>query len=194
MGKIKILIALTLGIILYSCASEQPDFLNESDVVDFDYQIEGNCSTPVLEVILENKTLNADSYLWDFGDGTNSNQVSPKKVYAKSGSYTIKLTAYFSDNVVQIEKQISIIRNSDGTGPLGQISFQRNNATSLELSFEIISGEPIYKLFFGDGTIISSSEKVITHQYPGPGKYSTLLLVQNSEGCNCANTTIELTP
>jgi PKD repeat protein len=176
MAGIKILLALTLGIILFSCKSEHPDFLNKSDVVDFDYQIEGDCSTPVLEVILENKTLNADSYLWDFGDGTTSNHVSPKKVYPKSGSYTIKLTAYFSDNVVQIEKQISIIRNSDGTGPSGQISFQRSNSTSLELSFEITTEEPVYTLSFGDGSIISSSQKVIKHQYAGLGRYSVLLV------------------
>lgn len=203
MARIRIslvlVLTLALGTTLFSCKSEQPDFLNENDVVadivhhvDFDDYREGDCSTPVLEVVLENKTLKADSYLWDFGDGTTSHEVNPKKVYAKSGSYTVKLTAYFSDDTVQIEKPIIVVRNSDGTGPVAQLAFQRSNATSLEGSFEITTDEPVYTLFFGDGNVIKSNEKLIKHQYGGPLRYSALLIIENSEGCTCASTLIDL--
>jgi len=193
----RILIAFTLGLILFSCDSVQPDFLIEGDpiVVDFDYQIEGDCSTPVLEVVLENKTLTADSYLWDFGDGTISNLVNPRKVYLKSGSYTIKLTAYFLEDSVQIEKQVSISRNSDGTGPSGHLSFARSNATKLEFTFTITTDEPSYLLSFGDGSpFISSSEKSIKHQYAAPGRYSPALFLQNSEGSNCVSVLVDVVP
>jgi PKD repeat protein len=194
----RILVAFTFGLILLSCVSEQPDFLIEGEpiVVNFDYQIEGDCSTPVLEVVLENKTLTADSYLWDFGDGTISNQVNPRKVYPRSGSYTIKLTAYFSEDTVQIEKQVSISRNSDGTGPSGQLSFARSNATNLEFTFAITTDEPSYLLDFGDGNtpIISSGEKSIKHQYAAPGRYSAGLFLQNSEGSNCVSVLVDVVP
>ena len=35
----------------------------------------------------------AKSYLWDFGDGTSSTEKNPLHVYAKSGYYSVKLTA-----------------------------------------------------------------------------------------------------
>lgn len=35
----------------------------------------------------------AVSYLWDFGDGTTSTEKNPLHVYAKSGYYTVKMTA-----------------------------------------------------------------------------------------------------
>jgi PKD repeat protein len=182
--------------LIFSCDGEQPGFQEEVDVVvDFDYEISGDCSTPVLEIILENKTAKAESYMWDFGDGTTSNQVNPKKVYAKSGEYLIKLTAYFSGDTAQIEKQIGIIRNSDGTGPIGQLSFTRSNATDLEITFNILTDEPSYSLSFGDGSAtLLSNEKVIKHHYSGGGTYSALLIVQNTEGCNCVDVTLNLTP
>jgi PKD repeat protein len=40
-----------------------------------------------------NSSTNATSYLWDFGDGTTSAEVSPVHTYAQPGSYTIKLEA-----------------------------------------------------------------------------------------------------
>lgn len=193
MAGSKILLALTLGIILSACNNEQPDFVEEEVMVDFDYRIEGDCSTPVLEVIIENKTLNADSYLWDFGDGTTSNQVNPKKVYPKSGTYSIKLAASFSDEIVRIEKQINISRNSDGTGPLGQFSFERSSAPR-EVSFVILTEETRYTFSSGDGATIESGEKVIKHEYAAPGLYSVALIVENSEGRNCATARIDLSP
>lgn len=36
---------------------------------------------------------NATSYKWDFGDGTSSTEKSPLHIYAKSGYYSVKLTA-----------------------------------------------------------------------------------------------------
>lgn len=43
--------------------------------------------------IFENNSLNADSFLWDFGNGTTSDDVNPYCVYDADGSYTVSLTA-----------------------------------------------------------------------------------------------------
>ncbi|MEM1216407.1 MAG: PKD domain-containing protein, partial [Bacteroidota bacterium] len=40
-----------------------------------------------------NQTEQAQTYLWDFGDGNTSTDVSPEHRYFNSGTYTVKLTA-----------------------------------------------------------------------------------------------------
>jgi PKD repeat protein len=41
-----------------------------------------------------NQSSDADTYLWDFGDGTTSTDVDPVHYYTAEGSYTTTLTAY----------------------------------------------------------------------------------------------------
>ena len=43
-----------------------------------------------------NESVNADSYLWDFGDGSRSAEANPSHEYTQNGSYKITLTAYQS--------------------------------------------------------------------------------------------------
>lgn len=46
------------------------------------------------EVSFTNSSQEAESYLWEFGDGTTSTQKEPVKAYSKAGEYTVYLTAY----------------------------------------------------------------------------------------------------
>ncbi|RZL48932.1 MAG: PKD domain-containing protein, partial [Pedobacter sp.] len=50
--------------------------------------------TTPLPIIFKNNSKDADTYLWDFGDGNLSNEANPKHTYIKSGTYKVKLTAY----------------------------------------------------------------------------------------------------
>ncbi|TNE62774.1 MAG: PKD domain-containing protein [Bacteroidetes bacterium] len=43
-------------------------------------------------VTFTNTTVNGQSYLWDFGDGNTSTEVSPEHTYAAPGDYTVTLT------------------------------------------------------------------------------------------------------
>jgi hypothetical protein len=44
-----------------------------------------------LTVTFNNTSLNTDSYLWDFGDGFTSTEISPVHTYAAPGTYTVIL-------------------------------------------------------------------------------------------------------
>lgn len=46
-----------------------------------------------LTISLINKTLNATSYLWNFGDGATSTAANPSHTYASAGAYVVSLTA-----------------------------------------------------------------------------------------------------
>ncbi len=49
-------------------------------------------------IIFNNTSVNADHYLWDFGDLATSTNINPTHVYNKAGTYKVKLTAYNSAN------------------------------------------------------------------------------------------------
>jgi PKD repeat protein len=43
------------------------------------------------EIIFTNTSENATAFRWSFGDGTTSKEISPKKSYSSSGTYTVSL-------------------------------------------------------------------------------------------------------
>lgn len=50
-----------------------------------------------LTIVLNNKSSNAVSYKWDFGDGNTSTDMNPIHRYASKGVYKVRLYAYNSD-------------------------------------------------------------------------------------------------
>ncbi len=46
-----------------------------------------------MTVSFVNKTTDANSYLWDFGDGSTSTEKDPVHIYKQEGSYNVSLTA-----------------------------------------------------------------------------------------------------
>jgi len=59
--------------------------------VCFTYSIEGNLFSQYL--VFENCSENASSYVWDFGDSTNSIEENPTHYYISGGVYIVSLTA-----------------------------------------------------------------------------------------------------
>lgn len=52
----------------------------------------GGTVTPAT-INFQNNSQNANSYLWEFGDGSTSTQENPSKTYNQHGTYTVTLTA-----------------------------------------------------------------------------------------------------
>ncbi|GAO28110.1 hypothetical protein JCM15548_171 [Geofilum rubicundum JCM 15548] len=48
---------------------------------------------PPLEVPFYNNTIDATTYLWEFGDGRMSHDPSPIHTYQTPGTYNVRLTA-----------------------------------------------------------------------------------------------------
>jgi PKD repeat protein len=71
----------------YDDPNAEPPIPGPPPVASFTYVLDG------LTISLTNTSENADSYLWDFGDGNTSTENSPVHTYAENGLYTVKLTA-----------------------------------------------------------------------------------------------------
>lgn len=65
---------------------------DNSSIADFDAQKYSPCYLPAT-VQFSNQSINADTFLWTFGDGTSSTDFEPTHVYANAGEYTVQLTA-----------------------------------------------------------------------------------------------------
>jgi PKD repeat protein len=61
-----------------------------------------------LELTLTNKSLDATSYLWEFGDGTSATEENPIHVFPKNGTYNITLTASNDCGKIVAKKPVSV--------------------------------------------------------------------------------------
>lgn len=59
-------------------------------------------------VVFTNESLDADTYLWDFGDGTTSDQQDPSHIYQEAGEYEVTLTASHTTGGQPSESKILI--------------------------------------------------------------------------------------
>lgn len=136
------------------------------------------CTLP-FEVIFTDGSIGADSWLWDFGDGTTSTDQNPRHTYTEAGTFVVTLTVanaasgceYAIDNIINIvplDIDFSV-GDSSGCFPfVANFTDESINATSWEWNF-------------GDG--VTSSTPNPAHTYTDPGSYHVELKVENVLGC-----------
>lgn len=104
-NKVLLITAIIVGALLpLACQKEA-----EAPYSDFEYTIDGvTTSQAYLPCVVqfENKSANATSYTWDFGDGCVSNEVSPSHAYIDSGTYNVVLKAFADGKESIKERQI----------------------------------------------------------------------------------------
>lgn len=148
---------------------------------DPDFQADVQTGCVPLSVSFENLTAgSADSYLWDFGDNTTSQEVNPMHVYEQAGSYTVKLTAYNScgrDSLISygyIEAIEGSISQFGATLTAGSAPLTVNFTDSSLYS-------PLSWFWsFGDGG--SDIEQNPSYRYIFPGIYDVMLVTENECG------------
>ncbi len=113
-------------LLLFVAACDDDDFPvpEPSTQARFTYTISNGAIAPAT-VSFTNKSINASSYLWDFGNGNTSTEENPEVEYTEPGTYTVTLT-------VSAE-------NED--------LYYNNLSKEAEI---MIRDEPVKKLFFTD--------------------------------------------
>lgn len=59
-----------------------------------------------LSVQFINRSQGASSYHWDFGDGTETDEVSPEHTFLEGGAYVVTLTATGGAGVAQVSRTV----------------------------------------------------------------------------------------
>ena len=146
------------------------------------FTVAGNTScSSTLNVSMTNASTGiGNTYVWDFGDGTNSTLVNPGKAYASTGSYVISLVA---TNFAGC-KDSTALTLTFAPKPTASFSVNSNIQCSALNTFTFTNtsvGGSTYNWSFGDG--FTSSAMNPTKQYTSAGTYTVKLLVTNASGC-----------
>jgi len=124
---------------------------------------------------------NTISWLWDFGDGTNSTQQNPMHTYSSTGNYTVILTV--ANIAGQNTKTGEITVKTALQKPTAAFSVSPTSGTApMKVKFtDMSTGSPTsWKWSFGDGTY--STAKNPKHTYSKAGKYTISLIAKNAAG------------
>lgn len=127
-----------------------------------------------------NNSIGATSYLWDFGDGTTSTQVSPSHAYTLTGDITTQLIAYTGfgcTDTLEIEVYVDSIPTADF---VFDIVCEIDTTHFTDLS---TGGITEWQWDFGDGSPLDNNQDP-EHFYGAAGNYNVTLTVTNPAGCD----------
>ena len=144
--------------------------LGADAVANFSYTAQGG----VYQFI--NQSTNANSYLWNFGDGNTSTQTNPTHVYTESGNYNVSLTAI--NNLCANSSTSQVIEVA--LAPVAQMSSSTTGGcVSLEVEFEntSINGDNFIEWHFEGGIPSTSTDQNPVVIYNNPGRYNVMLIV-----------------
>ncbi len=159
-------------------------FVKKKPITNFAYSFEKGCEG--MTVSFEDLSLQADAWIWDFGDGTSVVNVQhPYHTYQNAGTYLVKLTTFAfagcqdSSNLeayVTVEPAVTpgFLSNvsTDSVMYLPDVFVQFTDTTNGALTW-----------FWDFGYGMSSTDRNPTVQYLLPGEYEVTLVVTTAQGC-----------
>lgn len=132
-----------------------------------------------LTVHFRNRSSDAETYLWDFGDGSYSREQNPIHDYYAPGRYIVRLTAKNISGQTYFNRQITVYQS-----PSAYFSvFPREviNNTQIVMFYNYSYFGASYLWDFGDGT--TSTDMDPWHKYESEGIYKVKLTVTSADGC-----------
>ncbi|MFH1321972.1 MAG: PKD domain-containing protein [Bacteroidota bacterium] len=133
-----------------------------------------------LTVQFTDASVNADSWLWNFGDGITSVQQDPSHTYTSSGNFTVTLSAYTSAGCSDVVQMVDTIKILNPTGVFS--SDISAGCAPLTVTFsDLTLGADQWFWDFGDGD--TSAQQNPVHTYDTIGEYDVTLITGNTYGC-----------
>lgn len=122
-------------------------------------------------------------YVWSFGDGTGSTEISPSHVYPRSGNYTAFLTVYRSATCVSTSYKIAETGACFSCSNIWvKYEYKRESSTSNKIYFHALSNYPILsqswtitKLSISGNTTVTLSQLNPNYTFNEAGDYRVCL-------------------
>jgi gliding motility-associated-like protein len=141
------------------------------------------CSIPK-QVVYTDKSIGADLWFWDFGDGTTSAGQSPVHDYAAPGNYTVSLTV--TNQTTGCSKtrteEVRVIKEIAAFATDYPVTCKNSPVT-----FTATGSDPahinLYTWRLGDGISMQDSSGSITYSYKKSSSYDVTLILEDINGC-----------
>jgi gliding motility-associated-like protein len=128
------------------------------------------------------KSIGADEWNWNFGDGNTSTQQSPVHTFADTGTYTITLLVRnFTTGCEYVKTTIIRIVDEKANFAASDSVICKNSAVNFAALGNNNANVASYDWDFGDGTSGSSANP--SHIYAQAGKYTVQLIVTDIFAC-----------
>jgi len=132
------------------------------------------------DIQFSNTSQNATAYLWSFGDGTTSNEVSPRKSYQSSDVFLVSLVSTGAGGSTISNMEITVTPASGF-----DVEDEDLLTTGIPVQFANTSlGATSYSWSFGDSDNSTSSEQNPTFIYSDVGTYTVSLTASSDVGSN----------
>lgn len=137
----------------------------------------------------------ADTWLWDFGDGSTDGNNPTTHAYSDDGTFTVRLIA-FSNGCARAFTRANYITIPP---PISKFDFAVSCTNKRQVTFTNLSKvnpalipAPSYVWDFGDGSATSNAVNPV-HIYPGDNSYTVTLTVTNGGCSHSSNKTVNIT-
>ncbi|HTM65146.1 MAG TPA: PKD domain-containing protein, partial [Flavipsychrobacter sp.] len=113
------------------------------------------------QISFTSNSINAVSYLWDFGDGNTSTQQSPTHVYTSTGTYNVRLIIFNSNNSCSRKATETVVVTTTGIDDIEAAAFSiAPNPANDELRIS----SPLFKTEKLSITVTDVQGRVLYHQ------------------------------
>jgi PKD repeat protein len=162
-------------------------FKFEFDIIDatiaqYEYDTLTTLGCVPFTVIFQNQSVGAESYLWDFGDGSaTSTEVNPTHIYTEPGIYAVKLVAFNPNKCNNSDTTLQYVFVYAPAQSVFDV-----DASACDLTVHLTNrtrGGTTYLWDFGDGTVTNTFQPG-SYTYRRPGTYNIRLIVNTNSWCN----------
>jgi PKD repeat protein len=156
--------------------------VNESVIPVADFTYDPITGDVPLTVQFTEKSENAETFNWDFGDGANSTEHSPMHTYSTAGTYTVNLTVSNENGTASKVAAITVLEKSVQVLPVSNFTSNLSEGYApLSVQFTDLSENAVsFNWDFGDG--VNSIEQNPIYTYSAAGIYTVTLTVSNENG------------
>jgi PKD repeat protein len=127
------------------------------------------------------------TYLWDFGEGSSSTDISPDHVFASDGSFIVTVTVTdFGGEFTSVDTPVDVL-NANPT--IQTLVGDLTGETGAVLSYQAVATDPggdvlSYTWDWGDGSPLETGTTLAnhTHSFASAGNYTVELEVSDGDG------------
>lgn len=157
-----------------------PDYIHVLPPIAI-FSVSSACSTKLTRTFTD-RSIGADTWFWDFGDGNTSAIPSPVHTYSTPGIYVVSLTVHNNITGCNYTKSVNVkIIDERANFTANTTIICRTNTVTFTALGNTLANVASYRWSFGDNTI--GSNATIVKRFNTSGIFTVSLIVTDINGC-----------